>query len=123
LIKERLHILSEFTLEAAYFFEEPKAFDEKVIAKRFNARAATSLKAIAESWGKLGDWSAASIQTAFESALTVTGQKPGEVVQLLRVSLSGVAGGPIIWEMCELLGQERCVNRLDSFLSKHEPAS
>lgn len=121
MIKERLHILEEFYTEAAYFFEEPSAFDEKVLAKRNTAQAAESLQAIAKSWAGLSDWSAANVQAAFEAALAVTGQKSGEVVQLLRVSLSGVAGGPIIWEMCELLGQERCVSRLDSFLTNHPP--
>ncbi|MFZ5553079.1 MAG: hypothetical protein ACOZCO_08185 [Bacteroidota bacterium] len=42
--------------------------------------------------------------------------KTGEVMQLFRVALSGIAGGPALFEMAELLGKEKVVGRLTRFV-------
>ena len=40
-----------------------------------------------------------------------------DFLQLLRVCLSGVAGGPPIFEMCELFGKENTILRLQNALN------
>ena len=39
-------------------------------------------------------------------------------MQLFRVCLSGVGGGPVLFDMVELLGKDEVVKRLENALAK-----
>ena len=62
--------------------------------------------------GELADWKAEVIEATFKSTAEKLEINPGHVMQLFRVLLSGQGGGPDLFEMTELLGQEEVVSRL-----------
>ena len=117
LIKEKANFVHEFWEQGSYLFVAPEKYDQDVIKKRWNERSSAFVAAMKDSFAGLVEFSAVSTEAAFKQVAEAQGIKTGEVMQLFRVCLTGVAGGPALFEMCALLGKEECVRRLDRALS------
>ena len=63
-------------------------------------------------------FSAAEAENVFKQTAERTGTKTGEVMQLFRVLISGVAGGPALFEVAALLGKPLVVKRLENAIVK-----
>lgn len=114
LVKEKSHFVSEFWGAGKYFFIAPESYDADVIKKRWNEGSANFIKEVAVAFSSLNTFTAAETETAFKATAEKLTIKTGEVMQLFRVCLSGVGGGPALFEMVELLGQEEVVKRLEN---------
>lgn len=113
MIKEKTQFTSEFWDFGGYFFEKPSTYDEGVVAKRWNENASAFFSALAADLQGLSSWDAAGIEAQFKATAEKLGVNPGQVMQLFRVLLSGQSGGPVLFEMTELLGQSEVVERLN----------
>ncbi len=114
LVKEKAHFVSEFWANGNYFFITPTTYDADVIKKRWNEQSATFIKEVTEAFKSLSSFTAAETEATFKATAEKLGMGPGQVMQLFRVCLSGVGGGPMLFEMVELLGKEVVVNRLET---------
>jgi glutamyl-tRNA synthetase len=85
-----------------------------VILKRWNETAEGFFSSLASDLNALSAWKAESIETQFKATADRLGVNPGHVMQLFRVLISGQAGGPVLFEMTELLGQAEVVSRLQT---------
>jgi len=113
LVKEKAHFVSEFWTNGSYFFIAPTTYDADVIKKRWNENSADFIKAVAADFKALSTFTAAETEATFKATAEKLGTKTGEVMQLFRACLSGVGGGPMLFEMVELLGKEEVIKRLD----------
>jgi glutamyl-tRNA synthetase len=118
LIKEKTQFTAEFWDFGYYFFQKPESYDEKVIQKRWNENAAKFFPALSDALEALSDWKAETIEATFKSTAESLEINPGHVMQLFRVLLSGQGGGPVLFEMTELLGQKEVVERLREGVAK-----
>ena len=118
LIKEKTQFLVEFWDFGSYFFQKPAEYDEKVIRKRWNENAERFFPVLADSLETMDQWDAESIEAAFRRTAEKLEINPGHVMQLFRVLLSGQAGGPVLFDMTELLGKEEVVARLREGVEK-----
>ncbi len=114
LVKEKSHFVSEFWSAGSYFFIAPTVFDTDVIKKRWNESSSNFIKAIIERFKALATFTAPEAEAAFKAAAEAQGIATGQVMQLFRVCLSGVGGGPMLFEMVELLGKEEVLKRLET---------
>lgn len=114
LVKEKAHFVSEFWDSASYFFIAPLNYDQEVIKKRWNEQSAAFIKELTEAYKNLSTFTAAETEATFKATAEKTGIGSGQVMQLFRVCISGVGGGPILFEMVELLGKEEVVRRLET---------
>lgn len=117
LVKEKAHFISEFWENGSYFFVAPSAYDADVIKKRWNEQSANFIKTVTESFKELNSFTAAETETTFKETAEKVGVGAGQVMQLFRVCLSGVGGGPMLFEMVELLGKEVVVKRLETAIN------
>ncbi len=115
LIKEKAHLINEFYDLGSYFFTAPTTWDEKVIAKKWNDTSKTIYTKLNEKLSASSDWTHTGIQKTFEDAQIELGKLD---MQLVRVLVSGVAGGPQLFDMMALLGKEECTKRISSALPK-----
>ena len=113
-MKEKAHFVSEFWTNGSYFFIAPTTFDADVIKKRWNEQTAVFIKEIAAAYKGINTFTAAEAEATFKAVAEKMGLGPGQVMQLFRVCLSGVGGGPMLFEMAELLGKEEVVKRLET---------
>ncbi len=117
LVKEKAHFVSEFWSGGSYFFIAPTTFDADVIKKRWNEQSAGFIKEVAEAFKNLTTFTAAESEATFKATAEKMGIGAGQVMQLFRVCLSGVGGGPMLFEMVELLGKDEVVKRLETALN------
>lgn len=120
LLQEKAIFTKEFWALGNYFFETPKQFDKDIIAKKWNEKSATFLQALAQELKLISDFTAPVLEKTFKSCCDKHGLKTGEVMQLLRVSITGVAGGPSLFETLSLIGKNEVILRLEYFLQKHK---
>lgn len=113
LVKEKAHFVSEFWTNGNYFFIAPTAYDAEVIRKRWNEQSANFIKAITETFKTLNNFTAAQTEAIFKATAETQGIGSGQVMQLFRVCISGVGGGPALFEVVELLGKDEVVKRLE----------
>jgi glutamyl-tRNA synthetase len=114
LIKEKAHFVNEFYDLGYYFFSPPTSYDEKVVAKKWNENTFTTYSKLNEKLKALPEWTHDSIHKLFEDVQTEIG-KPD--MQLVRVLVSGVAGGPQLFDMMALLGKEEVTGRISTALN------
>jgi glutamyl-tRNA synthetase len=118
LMKEKLNFVHEIYEQGKFFFADPDAYDDGVIKKRWNEQAKTFIIALKDAYASQDVWTAADLEATFKSTAEATGTNPGHVMQLFRVLVSGAGGGPVLFEMVELLGKETVVRRLGVALEK-----
>lgn len=117
LVKEKAHFENELKDQAFVFFRGPSDYDEKTVKKKWSE---TSRQFFESFTPRLNDieWTALSIESEFKSHAEDQGISPGSVMQMFRVLLSGMPGGPALFEMAEAIGRESVVSRLNSGLTK-----
>jgi glutamyl-tRNA synthetase len=118
LLKERVTFAYEFWEAGKYFFFAPTNYDEKVIGKRWSDDVAAVL---AEFRDTLKDVSTLNADLASETLKMVLEKNnigAGKVMQLLRVVLTGVAGGPDLMGIIAVLDKDEVVKRIDTALQK-----
>ncbi len=118
LIKEKTQFTSEFWGFGSYFFQKPDSYDEKVVRKRWNENAERFFPVLADALEQQSSWKADQIEESFRATAESLEINPGHVMQLFRVLLSGQPGGPVLFEMTELLGQKEVVSRLREGIEK-----
>lgn len=117
LMREKVNFASEIPAQGYYFFEEPKTYNEEVIRKKWKADTSAHLAALATDFAAIQDFNPENLEACFKQFCETKGIKTGDLLQPLRVAVSGEPVGPPIWEMLQLLGQEKIVHRLNTAAS------
>ncbi|MBL0047162.1 MAG: glutamate--tRNA ligase [Bacteroidetes bacterium] len=118
LVKEKSHFVSEFWESGKYFFIAPESYDTEVIKKRWNEQSAGFIKELITAFQSLETFSSQETERIFKESAEKLAIGAGSVMQLFRVCLSGVGGGPVLFDMVELLGKKEAVLRLETALVK-----
>jgi glutamyl-tRNA synthetase len=113
LLKEKAHFVNEFWKEGNYLFIPPLAYDADVIKKRWNEKSAGFIHVLAAAFKNLSAFTAAETEATFKATAEAQGLAAGQVMQLFRVCISGVGGGPALFEIVELLGKQEILTRLE----------
>ena len=119
LVKEKAHFISEFWSFGAYFFIAPAVYDAEVLKKRLHEKTADFIKEVLVAFEELTDFNSAKTEIAFKLVAEKLGLGAGQVMQLFRVSITGVGGGPALFEIVELLGKENVLSRLRFFVKSN----
>ena len=118
LVKEKVQFISQFWEFGFYFFQAPDVYDEKVIEKRWNSEAKAFFQTLTTDLEAMVAWNAPQIEEQFKATAEKVGMNPGHVMQLFRVLVSGQPGGPVLFDMMELLGKDIVTERLKTALVK-----
>ena len=111
-MKERVSFPNDFWQEAKYFFQAPTEYDATVVSKKWNTEVAAALTAYAEALPKPGTATGEELKTLFNDTMAAQGLKPGQVLQALRVAVTGAAAGPDLFETLVILGTAEVAQRL-----------
>jgi glutamyl-tRNA synthetase len=116
LLKDRVQFEGEFLEKGRYLFETPAEYDEKVVAKRWNPTAKQFVESFIPVLESATDYRAEPLKSSFEQHAAASGIKPGDVLQLFRVIVSGQGSGVDLFGMVELLGRTEVINRIQRAL-------
>ncbi|WP_139925044.1 glutamate--tRNA ligase [Hymenobacter sp. DG01] len=118
LVKERATFPADLAREAQLFFQRPTAYDEQVISKKWNAQVAGALREFAGQLPATPDASPDGIKALLTQVLEAQGLKIGQVLQALRVAVTGAAAGPDLMHIMSILGTEETAGRINQAVAQ-----
>lgn len=123
LMREKVNFAKEIISQGTYFFTENFDYHQETVAKKWKADTNRYLSELADVFNNLTDFDHVSVETAFKSYCESAGIKPGELMQPLRVAVSGEPVGPPVFDMISLLGKDRVLSRLQRATDQIRPQS
>jgi glutamyl-tRNA synthetase len=116
LIREKIHFPSELWDLSSFFFIAPVAYDETMIAKKWNEKASAFFNAVRSVYQSATSFTPADLEALFKQLAEKEGVKPGEYMPLHRVLLIGLSSGPLLFDTVSILGKEEVLQRMDKAL-------
>ncbi len=115
LIRERVKVLSEVAGYCDFFFTDDLAYVvDELLGKAFAARPDDARAALDRVRTALDgvEWIHDALEASLRALATAIGVKAGDLFSLVRVAVTGRKVTPPLFESMEILGRERCIERL-----------
>ncbi len=112
LVKERATFMHEIPSLAYYFFEDVKEYDEKNLRKKWKNENTDAFKQLISSLSNLENFKSEAIEKLVKDFMEKFSLGFGQVLPILRISITGTMQGPPIFAVMEVLGKTNCLNRL-----------
>jgi len=117
LLQPKCNSLEELPTRALPFFSDTLEYQEKAlqrIGKKGDPRPA--LMALPDLLGNVPSWEVSQIDAAIHQFMEKEQLKPGQVMPVVRVAVSGSLDGPDLVASLEVLGQGEVIARIRKFL-------
>jgi len=119
LVRERAVLLPDFRELSKFLFFAPTEYDRKVADKYWNDQIAASIEEIKRTvLEPIGDFTAMNIERSMAEWLERSGYSMGEIMNPLRLTIIGTSRGPSLYSICEIIGKESTMTRIDSALKR-----
>lgn len=115
LMQERMVFLADVFEKGWYFFRDPDAYDEQVVAKQWKPGTAEHVRVLREAFA-VCEFTEAELERVVREHAEREGVGAGKVIHPLRLALTGAGASPGLFEMMVVLGRETCLRRLDAAL-------
>lgn len=112
LMKQRCTLLPDFVLGARYFYEDPESYDEATVKKRWKPESTALLSQFMLTLRALDLWTVERLELALRQFCEERGLGAAVLIHPIRIAISGVGGGPGLFEIMELLGPDKCLGRI-----------
>ena len=116
LVKERLTFIKDIIPETTFFFQRPGDFDKTIISAKWSQEALIALTNFLNALNVPDKGITLSAEVAkklWENTLESNNIKPGKVMQLLRLALTGRGSGPDLMSIIEILGLNETKQRIE----------
>mgnify|MGYP001616692274 CR=1 FL=1 len=116
LLKIRARTVDDIVRQAAPFLRDSIEYDPEAVEKQWKDREAASqlLAATRDRLAAAKDWSLSSLEEELRQLAEQLGTTGGNIFQPLRVALTGLTVSPGIFDVLEMLGQKRSIQRIDA---------
>lgn len=104
LLQERMTFLSDLWSDGDFLFSPPDSYDEKVVRKKWTTQLIEVISAFGRNISNEASVSSTRAKSILEDVLTEKGMGLGQIMQGLRVAVTGKGGGPDLMKIIELLG-------------------
>ena len=120
LVKERIHFLTDIPTFADYMFAPVKEFDAEYAAKHWKPESPTQLREIASRLEKLApvEWTVDMIEAVIRGYAEEVGLSAGKLIHPIRLAITGKRVGAGAFETMVVLGRERSIERMRTYLEK-----
>jgi glutamyl-tRNA synthetase len=111
-LQARSKTLVEMAAGAAFYYREAVEFDDAAAKKFLTANTLEILQKSAARIEAMEMYTHQSLEDIFKDIMEETGLKFGKIAQPLRVAFTGTTMSPGIFEMMEVLGKEKTLQRI-----------
>jgi len=111
-LRERSKTLVEMADMGAFYFTDEISYDPKAAEKFLTPDVTAPFAALSERFGTLSPWEHGTIERAFTEVLEKLGLSLSKLAQPLRVALTGKTVSPGIFEVIEVVGKDRVIDRI-----------
>jgi glutamyl-tRNA synthetase len=112
LVKERAAFTHELIELSAYFFVDPTSYDQKALKKQWKENTPQIVAALTEIIKGQTDFSSAALELTIKNYIAEQSLSFGAVMPPLRLALVGALSGPHVFDIMEVLGKDRCIERI-----------
>ena len=117
LVKERCPLLTDFYIQASFFYKAPETLDVDAIKPKWSADKNQFFVDWIVALNGLKNWDAVSIENSFKELAIEKAIKPGELQLPFRIMLVGGKFGPPVVDIAAIIGKEETVNRINYALN------
>jgi glutamyl-tRNA synthetase len=119
LLTERIELITELPDYAPYFFTEEYDIDEQYKNKVWNDEIAKVIVKLSGNLNDVKDWTHDGIKEYVKQFCTENDIKMGKVMNPLRLVLTGRNYGVGMFDVMELIGQEKSLTRIHRFIENN----
>ena len=111
-LNARSKTLKDMAESAVFYFKDTTSYDKDAASKFFTSDSLRILKVLIESLEHLEFFDEKSLENVFMKTMEETGLKLGKIAQPVRLALTGKTVSPGIFEILNVLGKEKSLDRL-----------
>jgi len=114
---DRLKVFSDIFKLGRFFFTRELEYDPDAVKKRLRKEGvAAMLTELGQLLGQVSPYDPPTLEKAVHDYVEPTGRKMGDVVNPLRVAVTGQGVGPGLYDCLVILGRETCRSRIEQTL-------
>ena len=117
-VRARASTLADVADMIDYYFREPPIENEKAVRKFFKPKYLAPLESFRALVEGIDPFDRATLESAIHGWMEREGLAFKDYAQAVRVALSGRSATPGLFEVMEVLGRARCLERLDRGIAK-----
>ena len=118
LLKERATFVSDLWELSSFLFIAPQEYDAKGTAKFWKGENPARIAALREVIAGIGDFTKENAEQIVHDWIVANEYPMGQVMNSFRLTLVGASSGPSIFDICEIIGKEETLRRIDAALEK-----
>ena len=122
LVKDRATFVPDIWEQGHYFFQTPMVYDEQSVKKRWKEGVPEMMKQIHDFYanGEF-EWITPVIKENFSDFVNEKGWGFGVVMNAYRICVVGAAMGPDLFEICEMIGKNETLLRIQNGIQNISP--
>ena len=117
-MKERVSFIKEIPEKGFYLFEDPAEYDEATVKKRWKSDSAEHLTVLAEEFSRLTNPGKEDYENTLRQTAEKLGTGTGKLIHPVRLAVSGVGGGPGLFDILYIIGKDKTISRLNNAIKK-----
>lgn len=118
LMKERATFVSDLWNLTAFLFVAPSEYDSKSVSKFWKGENPTHIKNLRELLASADNFDKEHTEKLVMDWITGNALPMGQVMNTFRLAIIGESKGPSMFDVCEILGREETLKRLDAISAK-----
>lgn len=117
-MKARVNFIPEIWEKAQFLFVRPDSYDEASVKKFWKEESPAIMKEVITVLQGVEAFSSENVEKSLESFIAEKGYGMGKVMNALRLGLLGISNGPGVADVCEVIGKEETIARIENAVSK-----
>ena len=114
---ERMTFTKDFFDQAKFMITMPEQSDMKTIRKKWKENSEVNFQNLSASLTNLDSFCSDDIEQLIKNFIEENGLSFGEILLPMRLMLTGIKGGPSLFDIMEHLGKEETLNRIHRGIS------
>jgi len=112
LVQDRIQVVPEVATDNRYFYEDPDAYEEAGVEKRWNEESADLLLAYTERLEEVDNFDTDTVETELRDLADEKGVGAGAIIHPSRLAVSGRSYGPGVFGLLAAVGKDACIRRM-----------
>ncbi|MFQ5334656.1 MAG: glutamate--tRNA ligase [Flavobacteriales bacterium] len=118
LMKDRISFVRDIPEKAAFFFQAPPVFDEKLLLKKWKPKFINALRFLEEKLSVAEAFDAETVEQLYKETVENLDIGFGAFLPVLRVLITGTGKGPSLFQVISVLGRDETCSRIRSGITK-----
>ena len=121
MVKSRINFVKDLWEHAGFFFVDPESYDPKAVKKRWSEDTPRIMNELIAQLEALPNFSAKPSEEIILKWITDNGYHMGNVMNAFRLAVVGECKGPHMFEITELMGREKTIERIKKAIENIKP--